>query len=77
MDGVRRAKSLERPARDVPEKSLDAVLSGPEAVAPVAGWPALLRDERYELTLPYSDDREQVLDILRHVPVVQVLAPPS
>ncbi len=30
---------------------------------------------RYTLELPYSDDRELVMDILRHVPEVEVLAP--
>jgi predicted DNA-binding transcriptional regulator YafY len=30
---------------------------------------------RYVLELPYSDDRELVMDILRHVPEVEVLAP--
>jgi predicted DNA-binding transcriptional regulator YafY len=32
---------------------------------------------RYILELPYSDDRELVMDILRHVPEVEVLAPKS
>jgi len=30
---------------------------------------------RYTLEVPYSDDRELVMDILRHVPEVEVLAP--
>jgi predicted DNA-binding transcriptional regulator YafY len=30
---------------------------------------------RYTLEFPYSDDRELVMDILRHVPEVEVLAP--
>ncbi|PTU32286.1 helix-turn-helix transcriptional regulator [Stenotrophobium rhamnosiphilum] len=30
---------------------------------------------RYTLELPYSDDRELVMDILRHVPEVEVIAP--
>lgn len=30
---------------------------------------------RYVLEVPYSDDRELVMDILRHVPEVEVLAP--
>ncbi|MGQ9686990.1 MAG: hypothetical protein ACUVT2_11890 [Thiobacillaceae bacterium] len=33
------------------------------------------KDGCYELTLPYSDNRELVMDILRHVPEVQVLTP--
>lgn len=100
MDGVRRAVILERAARDVPEKRLDAVLDSGYGIfsgrrvcwarlrfSPErARWVALeqwhprqrgrlLKDGRYELTLPYRDDRELVMDILRHVPEVQVLAP--
>lgn len=100
VDGVRRAEILERAARDVPEKRLDAVLGSGYGIfsgrrvcwarlrfSPErARWVALeqwhprqrgrlLKDGRYELTLPYSDDRELVMDILRHVPEVQVLAP--
>ncbi len=37
----------------------------------------LLKDGRYVLELPYSDDRELTMDILRHVPEVEVLAPPA
>ena len=33
------------------------------------------KDGRYVLQLPYSDDRELVMDILRHVPEVQVIGP--
>ena len=32
-------------------------------------------DGNYILTFPYSDDRELVMDILRHVPEVTVLEP--
>jgi predicted DNA-binding transcriptional regulator YafY len=32
-------------------------------------------DGRYRLELPYADPRELVMDILRHVPEVQVLGP--
>jgi predicted DNA-binding transcriptional regulator YafY len=34
-------------------------------------------DGRYLLDLPYADPRELVMDILRHVPDVEVLAPDS
>jgi predicted DNA-binding transcriptional regulator YafY len=34
-----------------------------------------LTDGRYELKLPYRDDRELVMDILRHGPEVEVVAP--
>jgi predicted DNA-binding transcriptional regulator YafY len=32
-------------------------------------------EDHYILRIPYSDDRELVMDILRHMPEVQVLAP--
>ncbi|KAF0102014.1 MAG: Helix-turn-helix type 11 domain-containing protein [bacterium] len=100
VDGVRRAEILESHARDVPEKTLDAVLGsgygifsgrkvswarlrfGPERSRWVAleQWHPkqrgkLGRDGRYLLEIPYADDRELVMDILRHVPEVEVLAP--
>ncbi|TAK52520.1 MAG: YafY family transcriptional regulator [Betaproteobacteria bacterium] len=34
-------------------------------------------DGRYRLELPYADDRELVMDILKHGPDVEVLAPPE
>ncbi|HNF90292.1 MAG TPA: WYL domain-containing protein, partial [Thiobacillaceae bacterium] len=37
----------------------------------------LMRNGRYLLEVPYADDRELVMDILRHVPEVEVLAPKS
>lgn len=36
-----------------------------------------LTDGRYELRIPYRDERELVMDILRHGPDVEVLAPPA
>lgn len=36
-----------------------------------------LTDGRYELRLPYRDDRELVMDILRHGSDVEVVAPPT
>lgn len=100
VDGIRQAETLEVQARDVPSRTLDAVLgagygifSG-RAVAWArlrfsperARWVALeqwhpkqrgrmLRNGRYLLELPYADDRELIMDILRHVPEVEVLAP--
>lgn len=38
---------------------------------------AWLDDGRYELKIPYRDDRELVMDILRHVPEVEVIEPGS
>ncbi len=102
VDGVRRAEILERPAREVPEARLDAVLGAGYGIfsgrkvswarlrfSPErARWVALeqwhpkqrgrlLKDGRYVLEVPYSDMRELVMDILRHVPEVEVLAPPA
>lgn len=37
----------------------------------------LLPDGRYELRVPYGADRELLMDILRHGPEVEVLAPPE
>jgi len=34
-------------------------------------------DGHYRLELPYADPRELVMDILRHVPEVEVVAPPA
>ena len=34
-------------------------------------------DGRYRLEIPYSDDRELLMDILRHGPEVEVLEPPA
>jgi predicted DNA-binding transcriptional regulator YafY len=100
VDGVRQAEVLEKPAREVPEKTLDAVLGSGYGIfsgckvnwaklrfSPErARWVALERwhpkqkgrlrkDGRYDLAVPYSDERELVMDILRHVPEVEVLAP--
>jgi proteasome accessory factor C len=36
-----------------------------------------LTDGRYELRIPYRDDRELVMDILRHGPEVEVVSPES
>jgi proteasome accessory factor C len=36
-----------------------------------------LTDGRYELRIPYRDDRELVMDILRHGPEVEVVSPDS
>lgn len=36
-----------------------------------------LEDGRYELCIPYSDDRELVMDILKYGPDVEVIAPDS
>jgi len=102
IDAIQRADILEKPARNVSNKTLDQVLGSgygifsgrdvawaklkftPERARWVgveqwhpkqrAKW---LEDGSYQLTLPYSDDRELIMDILRHGRHVQVLAPAS
>lgn len=100
VDGVRHAEVLDKAAREVPEKSLDAMLGAGYGIfsgrrlnwaklrfSPQrARWVALeqwhpkqrgklRKDGAYLLEMPYADDRELVMDILRHVPEVEVLAP--
>ncbi|MEO8165497.1 MAG: WYL domain-containing protein, partial [Betaproteobacteria bacterium] len=36
-----------------------------------------LTDGRYELRIPYRDDRELIMDILKHGPDVEVVTPES
>jgi predicted DNA-binding transcriptional regulator YafY len=100
VDGVRRAEMLDSRARNVSERTLDAVLGAGYGL--FAGrrvtWATLrfsprlarrvsreqwhprqrgrfTRDGGWLLTLPYSDDRELVMDILRHGAEVEVLKP--
>jgi predicted DNA-binding transcriptional regulator YafY len=102
VDGIRRAEILESHARDIPEKTMDAMLGAGYGIfsghslnwaklrfSPERSrWVALeqwhpkqrgkrMRDGRYQLEVPYADERELVMDILRHVPEVEVLAPDS
>ena len=102
VDGIQRAEILESHARDIPARTLDAVLGAGYGIfsgqkiawaklrfSPErARWVALeqwhpkqrgrlMRNGRYLLEVPYADDRELVMDILRHVPEVEVLAPKS
>ena len=100
IDAVRRAEILDTAARNVPEKTLDAVLGSGYGIfsgrkvrwatlrfaADRARWVSAERwhprqkgafqpDGSYVLELPYSDDRELVMDILRYGPDVEVLGP--
>jgi predicted DNA-binding transcriptional regulator YafY len=100
VDGVRHAEVLDKAAREVAEKSLDAMLGAGYGIfsgrklnwaklrfSPErARWVALeqwhpkqrgklLKDGSYVLEMPYADDRELIMDILRHVPEVEVLEP--
>ncbi len=102
VDGVRHAEVLDKSAREVPEKSLDAMLGAGYGIfsgrklswaklrfSPErARWVALeqwhpkqrgklQKDGHYLLEMPYADERELVMDILRHMPEVEVLAPPE
>ena len=100
VDAVLAAQVLDRPAIDVAEAELDAVLGAGYGIfagrevqwarlrfsAERARWVAAETwhpaqrggfedDGRYVLALPYADPRELVMDILRHVPEVEVLGP--
>ena len=102
VDAVQAARVLDKPAIDVPDAELDAVLGAgygifagrkvqwatlrftPERARWVAAetWHPKQRghfeaDGHYRLELPYADPRELVMDILRHVPEVEVLGPPA
>ncbi len=102
LDAVRRASTLDRRAKNVAERTLDARLgSGYGIFAGRATRRARLRftrerarwvaDEtwhprqrgeldaagRYVLEIPYADDRELVMDVLRYGADVEVLSPPE
>ena len=102
IDRMRDIDLLDRPAREVAEDELDAVLTaGYGLFAGPARYEARLRftperarwvadetwhpdqtgrflpDGRYELTVPYADERELVGEILRHGPDVEVVGPAS
>jgi predicted DNA-binding transcriptional regulator YafY len=100
VDAIQRVELLDRPATDVAEERLDAVLgagygifSG-EAIQwatlrfspKLARWVAaerwhpeqigtLLDDGRYELKLPYSEDTELVMEVLRYGADCEVVGP--
>ncbi|MEO7853216.1 MAG: WYL domain-containing protein [Rubrivivax sp.] len=100
VDAMRSARVLDKPAIDVSDARLDAVLGAgygifagrkvqwatlrfsPERARWVAAetWHPKQQgrfdaDGSYVLRLPYADPRELVMDILRHVPEVQVIGP--
>ena len=102
VEAIRRAEILEKRARNVPEKTLDAVLGSgygifsgrritwaklrftPERARWVAAeqWHPRQKgrfepDGSYVLQVPYSDDRELVMDILKYGSDVEVLGPES
>jgi predicted DNA-binding transcriptional regulator YafY len=100
VDAIERAEILEKPARDILEKSLNrdlgagyGIISGgqvswaklrftPERARWVASeqWHPKQKgqfepDGAYLLELPYADDRELLMDILKYGPDCEVLAP--
>ena len=100
VDAIRRAEIQELPARNLPEKTLDAVLGAgygifsgrdvewarlrftPQRARWVASeqWHPRQKstfdaDGSYVLELPYSDQRELAMDILKFGADVEVLAP--
>ena len=102
VDAIQNVQVLAKPAIEVPDAELDAVLGSgygifagkrvlwatlrftPERARWVAAesWHPKQEgrfdaDGSYLLRLPYADPRELVMDILRHVPEVQVIAPES
>jgi predicted DNA-binding transcriptional regulator YafY len=102
VDAIQKAEILEKPARDVSEKTTDEVLGAgygifggskvqlaklhftPERARWVAHeqWHprqkgTLKADGSYLLEIPYSDDRELMMDILKYGPDVEVAGPAS
>ena len=100
VDAVQAARVLDKPAIDVPDAELDAVLGAGYGIfagrdvqwATLRFTPERARwvsaetwhpkqcgrfeaDGHYRLELPYADPRELVMDILRHVPEVEVIGP--
>ena len=102
LDAFERVEALERRAKDVAEKTLNAQLGAgygifggePTHTAVLRFTPARARwvarerwhpeqkgefdaEGYYVLSLPYADATELVMDVLRHGPEVEVLAPPE
>lgn len=100
VDSIRTVTLLDKKARNIPDKTLDAVLgSGYGIFAGRKTQTAVLRftperarwvanetwhpkqksrfepDGSYILEIPYSDDRELLMDILKYGPDVEVLKP--
>ena len=100
VDAIQKAEILEKPAREVSEKTTDEVLGAgygifagskvewaklrftPERARWVAHeqWHPRQKgmeeaDGSYLLEIPYADDRELMMDILKYGPDVEVVAP--
>ena len=99
-DAITRAEILEKPARDISEKHLNAILGAGYGIfsGKRVRWAKLLftpqrarwveteqwhprqkgqmrADGAYLLELPYADDRELAMDILKYGPDCEVLEP--
>ncbi len=100
VDAIKAAKTIDTPARDIPDQDLDAALGAgygifagsqvqwatlvftPERARWVAAerWHPeqqgeFLEDGSYRLRVPYSDDPELIMDILKYGPDCEVLGP--
>ncbi|HMN13368.1 MAG TPA: WYL domain-containing protein [Bellilinea sp.] len=100
VDAIQKAEVLEKPARDISEKTTDEILGAgygifsgskvqwaklkftPERARWVAHeqWHPRQKgtmgaDGSYVLEIPYADDRELLMDILKYGPDVEVLGP--
>jgi predicted DNA-binding transcriptional regulator YafY len=102
VDSIRRCEILEKPAREIGSRTMQAVLGPGYGIfagkdlawatlrfsAERARWVAAEQwhpqqkgrfeeDGSYVLEIPYADDRELVMDILRHGDHAEVLGPPA
>ncbi len=102
VDAIENAEILDKRAKDVADKRLDAVLGSGYGVfsgdqiawallrftSERARWVAserwhrdqegrFLDDGRYELRLPYADDRELIMDIMKYGSHCEVIEPAS
>lgn len=100
VDCINRVEMLEKKARDIPDKKLDAILGAGYGIfsgkkvkwatlifaSAAARWVAseqwhpnqkgrFLKDGSYELRVPYSQDTELMMDILKYGASVRVAAP--
>lgn len=102
VDAIQKAEIVDKPAREVPEKTTDEVLGSGYGIfggskvqwAKLRFTPERARwvsheqwhqrqkgtqeaDGGYLLEIPYADDRELMMDILKYGPDVEVLGPAS
>jgi predicted DNA-binding transcriptional regulator YafY len=102
VEAIKKVDLLDKAARNIPDKDLDAVLKDGYGIfaGKAKNWAKLKfsqkrarwvstevwherqrstfnADGSYTLELPYADDRELVMDIMRFGPDCQVLEPPA